>query len=226
MTRMTLEEFHKLISKIESQYGLVFRDLQINREGTTLTYTDAQSLSEEAVCDPRIEEFDFTFKRDNDAESGWVHVRFARLFGDSVWAHGSDESWVKGITPAIANELRLYRVWYGFLRSGGLTRGILGVTTGFYIYFTSRRILFTITDEDVASLGIMPEVLAVVALLAVYGIPLCAGVLIWKIGDVRSRIVRTDSRWGRLARQEMWAMLATGAALATLALSVMDMLNT
>ena len=61
--------------------------------------------------------------------------------------------------------------------------------------------------------------------MVVYGIPVGAGFLVWTIGRVRSRIVRTDSRWGRLTRQEIWAMLASIAALATVTLSVIEMLN-
>ena len=159
---MTLNELQKLISKIESQYGLSFRDLEIKRESTTFTYTDPQSLSEEELCDPRIEELECTFSQDKDTGEGWVYFTFTRTRGDSVGANGRDESWVKGITPAIADELRLYRVWYGFLRSGGLTRGILGMTTAYYIFSALRRKLLTITDEDVSSLGINTEVLAIV----------------------------------------------------------------
>ena len=226
VTQMTLRELQKLISKIQSQHSVVFEEFKIKRGGATFTYTDAQSLTDEEICDPKIEAYECSFRRHKNGPNGWVNFSFDGIQGNSVKAHGSDESWVNGIAPVIENEMRLYRVRYGFLKRGGITRIILGCVTYLYIRMCLANKLEAISNEDLVDFGVNPDVVGAVAVLGTYAVAIGAAWLVVSLGNVKSRIVPNDLTWQKtLTRQEIWAILATAGALGSLGLSAIQVLN-
>lgn len=226
VTRMTVTQLLELGRRLETQYGLRLDKVKIQKDQTTITYQEIDTSLEEELCDRKITRYSFQLDRVQEKHDGWVHIDFGPMSEYWVTAKSSDQSWAKGAAKTVEDELRRYRVWYGFLRRWSMGRAILAITTyvavglivGEHMHSATGAEFWGTDADSVAKSGIGvlgPTVASVASSIAVY----------W-VGDVKSRIVAESAKGIQsMGIQDIGTLVSAAATAGVFVLALVEFLG-
>ena len=223
ITRMTISQLLQLARRLETQHGLTFDRVRIRKDRTTITYREVDSSLEEELCDRRITRYNFQFNRSDDRHDDWVHIDFDRMSENWVTARSADQSWAKGAVETLEEELRRYRVWYGFLRRWSLGRAIVAITAYIAVGLIVGEHMHSATWAEFWGTDVDSAPRTWIVVLGPTVASVICGIAVYWVGDVKSRMVAETANGIRgMGMQEICTLVAAAATVGAFLLALVD----